>query len=135
VELTGEVQIAGTADGAVLRLTKEISFWGGVDSFSGRITDPRHPQHDVVVTGRVLVLPATIGSSTGSSIMLELLANGCAPAALVLAEPDAILALGVVVAAEMGYPTIPVLLLSRAEQERLTTGQRAQIAVDGAITC
>ena len=39
-----------------------------------------------------------IGSSSSSYIMLELMSIRRAPAALVLAEPDAILGLGVVVA-------------------------------------
>ncbi len=41
--------------------------------------------------------------------MLELLRNDRAPAALLMAEADAILALGVVIAKELGYPGIPVV--------------------------
>ena len=54
---------------------------------------------------RVLFLPGTIGSSSASAVLLELVHNGHAPAALVLHEPDAILLLGLIVAREMGWPT------------------------------
>ena len=41
--------------------------------------------------------------------MLELLRQRHAPAAVVLGGVDAILTLGVIVAREMGYPSIPVV--------------------------
>lgn len=109
--LQGRVVIPGTAMGPVLRLRRPISFWGGVDPDTGRIIDPRHPDHGEVIGGRVLAIPATIGSSSSSAVMLELLRAGKAPVALLLGAVDAILVLGVVVAGEMGYPTIPVLAL------------------------
>ena len=130
----GAVLLPGSATGAVLKLERPISFWGGVDPESGRITDPRHPQHDQSVAGRVLVIPETIGSSSGSAVMLELIARGRAPAALVLGKPDAILILGVVVAREMGYrDPPPVLLLPPRDQAALVTGRAARIGPAGSI--
>lgn len=126
-------QIAGEATGEILKLGKPISFWGGVDPKTGRISDPRHPNHDADIAGKILVLPGMIGSSSSSYIMLELMSLRLAPAALVVAEPDAILGLGVVVAKEMNYGSIPVVVLPKAEQERLATGQRARIRQDGKI--
>lgn len=127
------VLLPGEAQGPLLRLGKPISFWGGVDPWSGRIIDPRHPDHDRMIGGTILALPATIGSSSSSAVMLELLAGGRAPAALLLAEPDAILTLGIVVGREMGYGTIPVLRLPAAAQARLPQGARLAIAADGGI--
>ena len=126
-------QIAGQAAGEVLKLQTPISFWGGVDPKTGRISDPRHPDHDADIAGKILVLPGTIGSSSSSYIMLELMAIRRAPAALVLAEPDAILGLGVVVAKEMNYGSIPVVVLARGQQEQLRSGQQARIGEDGLI--
>jgi predicted aconitase with swiveling domain len=128
------VLLPGAAEGPLLRLGKPISFWGGVDPWTGRITDPRHPDHDKVIGGTILALPATIGSSSSSAVMLELLAGGRAPAALLLAEPDAILTLGVVVGREMGYGAIPVLRLSAEAQRALPQAARLAIGPDGAIT-
>jgi predicted aconitase with swiveling domain len=123
------VLVAGEATGAVLRLAAPISFWGGVDPTDGRITDPRHPDHGASIAGHVLVLPATIGSSSSSAILLELLAAGKGPAALILGDVDAILVLGVLVAGEMGYGTIPVL----EGATDLSTGRRVAITADGRV--
>ena len=65
--------------------------------------------------------------------MLELMAIRRAPAALILAEPDAILGLGVVVAREMNYGSIPVVVLAPAQQEGLRSGQQARIFEDGRV--
>jgi len=131
--LNATIQIEGEGRGRVLKLGKPISFWGGVDPVSGRISDPRHPNHQAELKGRVLVLPGMIGSSSSSYIMLELMAKRLAPAALVVAEPDAILGLGVVVAREMNYGSIPVLVLPRDRQAELADGAEVSIGRDGSI--
>jgi uncharacterized protein len=91
--------------GETLILTAPISFWGGVDPKTSRIADVRHPQHGQEIKHKVLFIPATIGSSSASAILLELVHRGIAPAALILREPDAILLLGLIVAREMGWET------------------------------
>ena len=121
--------LPGTAEGPVLRLDQPLSFWGGVDPAECRLLAPPKAS----IAGTVLMLPETIGSSSSSAVLLELLRNGQAPAALVLGRPDAILGLGILVAAEMGWPTIPLLLLPVAEQQGFTTGQRVRIDVDGKL--
>ncbi len=103
------VLIAGEASGPICRLAKPISFWGGVDPTTGTIVDPRHPDRGTTIAGTMLVLDSTIGSSSSSAIILELLRHHRAPAALVLGRVDAILTLGVIVASELGYTPIPVV--------------------------
>jgi uncharacterized protein len=133
-ELRGRVLVEGSAEGwaegRVLLLRKPISFWGGVDPESGRIADPRHPDHGVELAGRILAVPATIGSSSSSAVMLELLRGGRAPAALLLGSMDAILVLGVVVAGEMGYRTIPVLEIAPELLTALPPDAPARVAGD-----
>ena len=115
VTLRGEVLIDGAGSGPLFRLGKPISFWGGVDPVTGRITDPRHPDHGACVAGTVLAMTETIGSSSSSAVMLELLSKGLAPSALLMGRPDAILTLGVVVAREMAMGSIPVIQIDMAE--------------------
>ena len=57
----------------------------------------------------MLALPETIGSSSSSAILAELIRAGLGPAALLLREVDAILVVGAVISREMGWPTPPVL--------------------------
>jgi predicted aconitase with swiveling domain len=129
----GRILVAGAAEGRVLRLAEPLSFWGGVDPVTGVLIDPRGPSPGAAIAGRVLVLAATRGSSSSSAILLELLRAGRAPAALVLAEVDAILIIGVLVAREMGWPTIPVLELPLAGQTALADGSEVRVTADGAI--
>jgi len=120
VELTGTSVCDGHAEGRLLVLEKPLSFWGGVDPLTGYIIDPRHPLHRESTSGRILVMERTIGSSSSSAIMLELLRNGAAPAGIVVADTDAILVLGILVASELGYPTVPLVRLGPAELGLLT---------------
>jgi predicted aconitase with swiveling domain len=130
----GEVLIAGAdATGQALVLTRPISFWGGVDAKSGRIADPRHPQSGESVAGRALFLPGTIGSSSASSVLLELVHAGLAPAAIVLHEPDAILLLGLIVAREMGWPHPPAIRLDR-ERHAAFAGLYTEVRSGGWIS-
>ena len=109
MELNGVAVQAGEAAGRLLVLERPLSFWGGVDPETGRISDPRHPQHGEPLGDRILVMERAIGSSSSSAIMLELLRNDVAPAAIVLGSTDAILVLGILVAEELGYPSIPLV--------------------------
>ncbi|MCG6988644.1 MAG: DUF126 domain-containing protein [Gemmatimonadetes bacterium] len=128
----GRVLVAGSARGPLLCLRAPISFWGGVDPVSGRIVDPRHPDHGVCIAGTVLAVPATVGSSSSSAVMLELLREGTAPAAVLTARADAILALGVVVAGELGHPTIPMLELPAEGLSALADGV-LEVLEDGTV--
>ncbi|MEX0759304.1 MAG: DUF126 domain-containing protein [Tistlia sp.] len=125
--LAGESLLPGGAAGRLLVLTAPLSFWGGVQPKSGRIVMAGHPQHGREIGGRLLALPGTVGSSSSSSVMLELLREGRAPAGLLLASVDAILLLGVVVARELGYPPIPALRLEAAALAALPDGAAARI--------
>jgi predicted aconitase with swiveling domain len=121
------VLLPGAAVAAeALVLTAPISFWGGVDPKSGEIADPRHPQFARKISGRALLVPATVGSSSAAAILLELVHAGKAPAAIVLHEPDAILLLGLIVAREMGMP-IPIAV--RLDRQHFAHFQNEQITI------
>ena len=133
VSLQAEVLLPGPAIAAeALVLTAPISFWGGVDPRSGEIADSRHPQFARNISGRALLVPATVGSSSAAAILLELVRAGLAPAAIVLHEPDAILLLGLIVAREMSMP-IPIALRLDRHHFAHFQNQRVTISADGTI--
>ena len=107
--LHGQVVVGGNASGAVLYAAQPLSFWGGYDAASGRITDTHHPLKGETATGKALVLPATRGSSTTTAVLLEAIRRETAPAALITRGVDAFLALACVVGQEM-YDRSPVLV-------------------------
>ena len=101
--------VAGDAQGELLYADVGLSFWGGVDPFSGEVIDRHHPLSGQIIAGRVLALPSGRGSCTGSSVLLELILNGHAPAALVVAQPEEILSLGALVAQTLFERGLPVV--------------------------
>ena len=128
----GRTLVAGTAVGEALVLDEPLSLWGGLDPGTGRVIDVRHPQHGAVVGGRVLVLPSGRGSSSSSSVLAEAIRRGTAPVAIVLAEPDPILALGSIVARELYGIAVPVVVLEHRDYASIRTGALVHItARDG----
>jgi uncharacterized protein len=107
----------GLASGEVLVLAEPLSFWGGLDPVTGLLIDGHHPQVGANLTGRVLVMPGGRGSSSSSSVLAEAIRRGTAPAAIVLGEADAIVALGAIVAAELYGIEMPVVVAEDAELE------------------
>jgi predicted aconitase with swiveling domain len=130
--IIGDPVVPGESVGQVLNLERPLSFWGGVDPETGRVTDVHHPQHGVVVTGRVLVMPTGRGSSSSSSVLLECVRAGTAPAALLVHHVDPILPVGAAVAIEL-YGRGPAVV--RIDPgERLPDGAIARLTTSGAVT-
>ncbi|WP_289041222.1 aconitase X [uncultured Aliiroseovarius sp.] len=129
--MTGLLQILpGTARGALLRSDEGLSFWGGVDASTGTVIDALHPLHGQSLAGRVLAMPTSRGSCTGSGVLLELVLNGCAPAALIFSEPEDVLTLGALIAARLFDHALPVLHASPDRFAALKNGAEVQITPD-----
>ncbi|MFJ3481919.1 aconitase X [Pseudomonas sp. NPDC090202] len=114
VSLNGRCLVPGSAQGELLYADIGLSFWGGVEPFTGEVIDRHHPLSGQFINGRVLAIPSGRGSCTGSSVLLELILNGHAPAALVFERVEDILTLGVLVAKQMFGHSIPVISLGEA---------------------
>lgn len=133
--ITAQILLPGASgSGPPLVLTAPISFWGGVDPATGDIIDARHPQRGLNIAGKVLGLPGTIGSSSASSVLLELVRAGRAPAAILMTGPDAILLLGLIVAREMGWATPIALKVDANALASMAEATQLSVSSDGAIT-
>ena len=128
-----QVLVAGEASGDVVASREMLSFWGGVDPATGVVIDHRHPLRGRSLAGAVVVLPKGKGSSTGSYVLLDLLAAGVAPAGIVMSRIDEIIALGVVVHEEFNGPAMPVLLVDEPDFELALAASRAEIFTDGRV--
>jgi predicted aconitase with swiveling domain len=62
------------------------------------VLEPGHPLQGQSVAGKVLVFPTGKGSTVGSYTILRLARSGHAPAAIVNAESEAIVAVGAIIA-------------------------------------
>ena len=112
--LEGRTLVAGHATGTALVLDEPLSFWGGLDPVTGALIDTHHPQLGANLTGRVVVMPSGRGSSSSSYVLAEAIRAGTGPAAIILREPDGIIALGAIVARELYGAALPVVALSAA---------------------
>lgn len=128
--LDAHVLVDGSAEGEVLKLGAPICFWGGLDPRTGRIADPKHPDHGALISGKVLAIPRIVGSSSSSQQLLELLYLGRPPAAIILGEADAILGIASLVGREMGFGIVPIL---RMPLDALANGMAAVIDAGGRV--
>jgi predicted aconitase with swiveling domain len=117
----------GTAAGELLVLDEPLSLWGGLDPASGTLIDAHHPQVGAALVGRVVAMPSGRGSSSSSYVLAEAIRSGAAPAAFLLGEPDAIVALGALVAAELYGVGLPVVVLDRETYACLATGTQLEV--------
>ncbi len=110
-----------------LVLDDGLSLWGGIDPASGRIIDGHHPQLGASLSGRIVVMPSGRGSSSSASVLAEAVRAKTAPAAIVLAEPDLILAIGAAVAEELYGVQVPILVLPPDELAAIPDGVMLRI--------
>jgi predicted aconitase with swiveling domain len=87
----------GCAEGWALVSLEPIGFLGGVSGTSGIVTEKGHPLEGQCIAGKILVFPTGKGSTVGSYILYQLARNGYAPAAIVNAESEPIVAVGAII--------------------------------------
>ena len=122
MEFEGRVIKAGTAQGVALVSTQPMGFLGGVDPESGCVIEPGHALEGQSIADRVLVFPTGKGSTVGSYTLYRLARADQAPAAILNAESEAIVAVGAIIS------DIP--MVDQVEITRIRTGDR--VYIDGA---
>lgn len=125
--INGRFILKGNAEGPILATRDPISFWGCVDPLTGRISDKRHALFKRSVAGKVLVFPFGKGSSTGSLMILELIRNNIAPAAIINIRTEPLLATGSVVGKYMYDRFFPILTIDEVSFSQLEGGGYARI--------
>lgn len=111
----------------VVVCSEGLSFWGGVDPNTGTVIDAHHDLLGVCLAGKIVLMPTSRGSCSGSGVLLQLALNDCAPAALVFSEDEEVLTLGALIARQMFDRFVGVLRLPQEKYEDLSKQQSAQI--------
>ncbi len=119
IELRGRCIRAGRAEGEALVSREPIGFLGGVDPETGLVVESGHSLQGKCVAGKVLVFPTGKGSTVGSYTLYRMAKAGTAPAAIINAESEAIVAVGAIIS------DIPMVDL--VDIGRLRTGDRIYI--------
>lgn len=119
--------VQADAAGEILHCDDGLSFWGGVDPATGTVIDVHHPWHGRSLAGKIVAMPTSRGSCSGSGVLLELALNGHAPAALVFSGPEEILTLGAVIAARLFGKPVAVLRLAPGDFAALAAAPEATL--------
>ena len=122
LELQGRIIKSGRAEGLALVSPEAIGFLGGVDPETGRVIEPGHALEGQCIAGRVLVFPTGKGSTVGSYTLYRMARMGTAPAAIINAESEAIVAVGAIIS------QIP--MVDQVDTSLFESGDR--VLVDGA---
>ena len=112
--MRGRALTAGQGAGAIVT-TEPLSFWGGYDPASGTVMDRSHPACGQSLKGVVLAMRCGRGSSSSSTVLAEAIRLETAPSAILLAESDPILVVGVLVAEALYGRQLPIVVLAEAD--------------------
>lgn len=120
----------GIGTGELLVSSEPISFLSGVDPETGIVVEHGHPLEGQSVAGRVLAFPYGKGSTVGSYVIYALKQNELAPAAIINAEAEPIIAVGAIIA------EIPMVDRLPEEFSRLPPGTTVTVNGDaGEVSC
>ncbi len=127
-ELRGRIIKAGCAAGQALVSPQPIGFLGGVDPETGLVIEPGHALEGLNVAGKILVFPTGKGSTVGSYTLYRMAKAGTAPAAIINAESEAIVAVGAIIG---GIPMVDLIDIThiqtgdwvRVEGDRILVGR------------
>jgi len=121
--LKGRIIKEGRARGTALVSPEPIGFLGGVDPETGLVIEKGHPLEGQSVAGRVLVFPTGKGSTVGSYTLYRLAREGLAPAAIINAQSEPIVAVGAIIS------DLP--MVDQVDIEQIATGD--QVSIRGEI--
>ena len=105
------IYVQNDVDSDIVVCDEGLSFWGGVDPDTGVIIDIHHPNCGEKLSGKIVLMPTSRGSCSGSGVLLQLAQNGNAPAALIFRETEDVLTLGAMIAERLFDKNIAVLRL------------------------
>ncbi len=108
-----EIIVKANVTGEIFECKEGLSFWGGVDPSTGCIVDVHHINNGNSLVGKLVLMPTSRGSCSGSGVLLQLMQNGLAPRALIFHEEEEILTLGAIVSDQLFNKKVAILRVSK----------------------
>lgn len=125
MKLTGRKIYKGKVEGEALVTTQGISFFGGVDTETGKVAEKGHELEGQSITGKILVFPQGKGSTVGSYALYRMKKQGTAPLALVNKECETIVAVGAIIS------EIPCI--DKIDISKIKNGQKIKVDAEKGI--
>lgn len=123
--------VPGTASGVACVSSLPISFYGGVDPETGKIRDIYNELQGEYLQGKILCMPGSKGSCSGSAVVLELIRKGLCPAGILCLEAEPILTLGAIIGKKIYHRAMPILTIQKEHYDKIHSGDSIEIKEDG----
>jgi predicted aconitase with swiveling domain len=95
--LQGHKVVGGLAQGEALVCHEPITFLGGVNPFTGIVTEKGHALEGKCIADKILVYPTGKGSTGGSYRIYDMAKRGTAPKAIINLRAEPITAIGAII--------------------------------------
>lgn len=125
VILKGRKIVKGQAEGEALVTHDCISFMGTINPKTGYVIERKHEIEGECLKGKILVFPASKGSTGGSYMLYDVVKNGVGPVGIVNIEAESICVIGAIVAE---LPMVDSIDISQIE-----TGDYIKLDADNGI--
>ena len=109
IRIRCHIVLKGIAEGEALTTEQPLCLYDSLDPRSGNIVNRRNELFGENVSGKILVFPYGIGSSTSAATILEASRCGKAPKAIVNLETEPVIAVGAILAEKLYGRTIPIV--------------------------
>lgn len=134
-DFTGRVVMDGSCDAPALVTKEPLNFVAALTKLHNllptcrsQIRDTHHDLFGERLKGRVLVLPACIGSTYTGLVLLELINAGEGPSAIIVGAADPLILSGIVAAKVWSQHAVPLIELNDPKFHHLVkTGDRIRI--------
>jgi predicted aconitase with swiveling domain len=124
----GRKLIGGKVCGTALVSRDSVSFWGGVNIYSGEVNEPGHDINGQCMAGKILVCPSGKGSGAGSLRLYDMWDRGLAPLAILNRKADEVVVIGAIIS------KIPMIDNFDVDPvETIKTGDELEIDADNGI--
>jgi predicted aconitase with swiveling domain len=110
-----------------------LSFWGGVDVATGKILDIHSDIKGEIVKDKILCIPCDRGSCSGSGVLIEMVKQRTAPAAILCIEAEPVLALGPLIGEKMYGHGMALRQISEGDYNGLKTGDTISFEKDSIV--
>lgn len=101
----------------------------------GVVGDKNHPFFGRDVKGRIMVIPQTVGSTTGGLVVVEILRRGIGPAGIICENADSLMASGGILAEVWCGITMPIIDgIPFSELQKIPDGANVEIGEDGTVS-
>lgn len=138
---TGKAIVEGYAKGPALKTDVPVNFTAAftkpenlIPFQKSVIRDRHHPWYKINVRGKVLIIPAAIGSTHTGLVLLDLCKDQNGPAAIIVEHPDPLLVSGVVLSEVWYEKSIPIIEYPVSEiMDVLQDGQPIEVFGDEGV--